>query len=71
MLCRMKFRSYLLLGILAFIVAVTGSDMVAKMAISDLSPGGSIRSAPRMGIANGIRHPSSLRTVRRSGADLR
>lgn len=39
MLCLMRLRSYLLLAALAFVIAVTGSDMFAKMAVSDLSIG--------------------------------
>jgi uncharacterized membrane protein YhaH (DUF805 family) len=35
----MSFRCYLLLAIVAFVIAVTGSDMVAKMSVSDLSIG--------------------------------
>jgi hypothetical protein len=37
MLCGVKLRFYLLLAIVAFVAAVTGSDIVAKMVVSDLS----------------------------------
>jgi hypothetical protein len=37
MLCRMRLRSYLLVAVVAFVITVTGSDMVARMVVSDLS----------------------------------